>query len=83
MGANPTEAKVVAIATSVFVPNLETQLQQIRALEPPKDDRDEIATLEKGLDAAIRKLKADPALLAERPTPVRSPPSTPRRSPMA
>lgn len=63
-GSSPTAAQVKALATSVFIPNLEGQLKSLRALKPPKADKATVKSLLDGLETAIGKLKADPSQLA-------------------
>jgi hypothetical protein len=63
LGSSPTEAEVTTFLTGTLLPNIEGQLKDLRALEPPKDDKDTINAIYDALEADVAKAKADPATL--------------------
>jgi len=76
LGANPSIEQVKAAYADTLIPALRDEIDQLKALKPPKADRDEVAKmfsdLSTGVDqasAAIQglKTKADLTALAEPP----------------
>src|SRR5262245_47560234 len=61
----PTEAEVRAFGENVIFPNVEEMLDQLRALSPPKEDEEQVDQILDEAQAALDKVKADPALLAQ------------------
>ena len=60
---HPTQAQFASFAATTYVPNIQSQIDQIRALGAPPGDQ---ATVTKILDTAqadLNKVKSDPALL--------------------
>jgi hypothetical protein len=59
----PSQAQFASFAAATYVPNIQSQIDQIRALGAPSGDE---ATVTKILDTAqtdLNKVKSDPALL--------------------
>jgi hypothetical protein len=63
LGSSPSEADVTAFLTGKLLPNIEGQLTKLKALEPPKADKDTINAMLNSLESSIAKAKADPATL--------------------
>jgi len=61
---SPTPEQLSTVVTSVVLPQLDTQLAALRALEKPKDDADEIDAIYAALEKGIAAGKADPTTLA-------------------
>jgi hypothetical protein len=61
---SPTPEQLTTIASSIVLPQLETQVASLKALEKPKDDADAIDAIYSELDKGIAAAKADPSVLA-------------------
>ena len=62
-GGQPTAADVEQFANAVLVPNLQDQVDQLRALTPPEGDEDQINAMIDDLDSAASQVEDDPSLL--------------------
>ena len=60
----PTAEQLTAFAT-VAVPNIKQQIEDVAALEPPRNLRAKVKKLVKTARAAVAKVEADPSLLAD------------------
>ena len=60
---NPTQAETTAFAKSVVVPTVQRELDQLRALSPPKGDEARVKEILDKSQAAVAKVRANPALL--------------------
>jgi hypothetical protein len=56
---NPTEAEITKAVDDVLVPELTTELEKLRDLEPPADDKDEIDSMLDSLEKAIADIDKD------------------------
>jgi hypothetical protein len=62
--ADPNDAEAVkAFVTATLIPNVEGQVKELRALDKPKDDADEIDAIYDAVEAGVAKGKSDPASL--------------------
>jgi hypothetical protein len=68
-GDDPSEKQIKDFGLQIFIPNLEGQVAELRALKPPKGDDDTVKliwdTAQKGLD----RLKKDPEEFVREGTP--------------
>ncbi|MFA4928386.1 MAG: hypothetical protein WC558_07710 [Patulibacter sp.] len=60
---DPTPEQLQVIATSTIIPGLEKQVGDLKALDKPKDDEEEIDAIYAALDTAINAGKEDPSTL--------------------
>jgi hypothetical protein len=60
---NPTKAEVVTFAKTVVLPTVQDEVDELRALSPPKEDEARIDEILDKAQAALDKLRANPALL--------------------
>jgi hypothetical protein len=63
-GGRPTPAQIKAFATGTLIPNVEAQIKDLRALKAPKEDADKFSALYDEADAALERIKGNPALVA-------------------
>jgi hypothetical protein len=56
-----TEDEVLELVTSTMVPELKSQAEDLRELEPPAEDADSYEAMLDALDAGIEKVEADPS----------------------
>jgi hypothetical protein len=64
LGNQPSQAQITTFVTSTFAPDIQSQIDGLRALSAPSGDQ---ATVSKMLDVAqtdLNKIKSNPALLA-------------------
>jgi hypothetical protein len=64
LGANPSRAKVVAAVEKRFVPAIQAQITEIRALAVQTADKNQLTSILNLAQADLNKLKADPTLIA-------------------
>jgi|SRR4051794_7026166 hypothetical protein len=69
LGESPTQAQIEAFATGTLIPSVSNQLKELRALDTPEGDADTLSALYDDADAALAKIKADPALVAAKSDP--------------
>lgn len=62
--SQPTKQDIAKFAEEEAIPAVESQLSDLRALEPPKADKAEVDKILATADAALKKAKADPAVFA-------------------
>jgi hypothetical protein len=60
--AQPTPAQFAAFAKSTLIPTISGEIDDLKALKAPKDDADELSQLYDDAEAALDKIKANPAL---------------------
>ena len=60
---HPTQKETIAFAKQTVVPTVQNQLDQIRALKPPKDDEAQVKKILDLSQVAVDKVSANPALL--------------------
>lgn len=63
LGKNPTKAQFESFTTDKLIPSIESQASQIRALDEPSADQDQVNAILDEVDAALAKVKADPTLI--------------------
>jgi hypothetical protein len=63
LGKHPTKAQFTSFTTDTLIPSIESQASQIRALKEPSADEDQVNAILDEVDAAVAKLKANPALI--------------------
>jgi hypothetical protein len=59
----PTAKETIAFARNVALPTTQSELDQLRALRPPKDDEATVKTLIDKAQAAVDLVSRDPSLL--------------------
>jgi hypothetical protein len=59
----PTAKETIAFARNVALPTTQSELDHLRALRPPKDDRATVKTLIDKAQAAVDRVSNDPSLL--------------------
>lgn len=60
---NPTEQETDAFASEIVVPNVQEQIDQLRALSPPKGDGAQVKAILDRAQLAVDEVKANPRLL--------------------
>ena len=63
--AQPSVDQVKSFARDVVAPTLQRQVDELRALDPPKGDGDTVDEIYDAADEGIAQLEKDPDLLAE------------------
>jgi hypothetical protein len=63
--SRPSQAQLVAFARSTVIPNIQSQISQVRKLKPPSGDRKTVDGILASAQAALDKVKANPALVAQ------------------
>jgi hypothetical protein len=64
LGGQPTEAQIAAFVTSSFAPNIQSQIDGLRALAAPSGEQATVANMLNVAQADLNKIKSNPALLA-------------------
>jgi hypothetical protein len=64
LGKNPTQAQVTALVSNTLVPNIQGQIDGIKALGAPAGDEATVAKLISLAQADLNKLKADPSQIS-------------------
>lgn len=59
----PSTAQGVEVSETVLIPNIENQAEEIRALEAPSGNEEEISAMLDSLDEGIEEAEADPEAL--------------------
>jgi len=59
--AQPTQQELATFASDTVVPNLQGQLDDLRALTPPEGDSETTSAIYVSLEEAVNALEADPA----------------------
>ena len=62
-GAQPSNDQIEQFATDVLIPNIQSQLDGIRALTPPEDIADDVTTLLDDANEALDEIRDDPSLV--------------------
>jgi hypothetical protein len=63
LGKNPSQAQLTAFATSTVIPNIQTQIDQVKALGAPSGDEATVSNFLGLAQADLNKLKSDPTIL--------------------
>jgi hypothetical protein len=66
--ANPTEAEVMTAVEDVVVPSLRGQVEELRELDPPEADSEEIEAMLDALEKATEAAEADPEAVLDEGT---------------
>jgi hypothetical protein len=64
LASHPSQAQVVAIVQSAYLPSIEAQITAIKALGVPPGEQATITKMLRLAEADLNKLKANPALVA-------------------
>ena len=64
-GRRPSDREIEDFVTSTAVPNLREQLEELRALTPPRDDSQRVAAIYDAAERAVDGLESDPQLFAD------------------
>jgi hypothetical protein len=64
LASHPSRVQVVAIVQNTYVPSIEAQITQIRALGVPQGEQGVITKMLKLAEADLNKLRRNPALVA-------------------
>jgi hypothetical protein len=56
----PSQAQQAELSETILVPNVTNQAEEIRALEAPSGDEDEISAMLDSLDEGVEEVEADP-----------------------
>jgi hypothetical protein len=64
-----TEEDSAQFITETVVPSIQSQVDQIKALDPPSGDEDQIAAITDGAEAAIAQVNEDPSLASSGTSP--------------
>lgn len=62
LASHPSPAQAAHIVTGTFIPEIKSQLSQIRAIGTPANSRATIATMDRLLAGDIARIERDPAL---------------------
>lgn len=61
----PSQEELTAFATETVIPNVQSQVDQIKALDEPSADADQVNAITDSAQADIDKMKADPSLVTD------------------
>jgi hypothetical protein len=64
LGSHPSQAQITAFATSTFVPDIQSQIDGIRALAAPSAEQASVAKMLDVAQTELDQVKSNPALLA-------------------
>jgi hypothetical protein len=64
-GQKPSQAEQDKFVTDTVIPNIQSQIDQIKALTPPSGDEDQVNAVTAAAQSALDKAKADPSLLIQ------------------
>jgi hypothetical protein len=59
-GSRPSNAQITKFMTQTVIPGTQKQVDDIKALDPPKGDEDKVKAITNAADDAIAKTKANP-----------------------
>jgi hypothetical protein len=62
---SPSESEIKSFVTETLVPNVQGQIDQIRALGIPEADQDEINSILDDAEADVNKVKDDPSIIVQ------------------
>lgn len=63
LGQNPTQAQLMAFATGAVIPDIQTQIDQVKALGAPSGDEATVSNFFGLAQADLNKVKSDPSIL--------------------
>lgn len=61
----PSQADLDKFATSTLIPNIQQQIDGLKALPPPSGDEDQVNAILSAAQSALDKAKQDPSLLTQ------------------
>ncbi len=64
LGKQPTKAQIQSYATSTAIPNIQSQIDQVRALGAPAGDQAKVSAMLATAQADLNKIKSNPDLIA-------------------
>ncbi len=62
-GSEPTEAEISSFATDTLVPNIQGQIDDLRALPAPEGDEDTLTGIYDEAELALQDINEDPTLI--------------------
>jgi len=62
---SPSQAKQERFVADTLIPNIQQQIDGIKALPPPSGDDDQVAAITDAVQSALEEAKADPFLLTD------------------
>lgn len=62
----PSKAETEKFTTETAIPNIQSQIDGVRALTPPEGDEDQVNEITDSAQAALDEMKQDPSLLTQR-----------------
>jgi hypothetical protein len=65
LGKNPTAAQTSSYITNTLIPNIQSQIDQVRALGAPSGDEAKVNSMLDMAQADLDKIKSNPALLQQ------------------
>jgi hypothetical protein len=57
---NPSQEQIVQFTEDEVIPNIESQLEDLRALTPPEGEEENVAAIYDALEQGLEELKQDP-----------------------
>jgi hypothetical protein len=63
LGKNPTQAEISNYTTNTLIPNVQAQIDQVKALGAPSGDEAKVNSMLALAQADLNKIKANPALI--------------------
>jgi hypothetical protein len=66
LGQNPTQAQLTAYATATVIPNIQSQIDQVKALGAPSGDEATVSNFLGLAQADLNTVKSDPTILFTR-----------------
>jgi hypothetical protein len=64
LGNQPSKAQITTFVTTTFAPNIQTQIDGLRALTAPSSDQTTVLNILDAAQTDLNKIKSNPALLA-------------------
>jgi hypothetical protein len=64
-GDRPSQQALEQFATDTLIPNIQKQVNDIRALEPPEEDESQVDAILNSAQTSIDELKADPSKITD------------------
>ena len=65
LGGNPSDAEIQSFIDETVAPNVENQLDQIRALGIPEGDEAQVNAILDAAQEAVDKIKSDPSVITD------------------
>jgi hypothetical protein len=68
----PTKAQKTELVDAVFIPNIQSQIDSIRALGAPSGEEQQVTSALETAEEALNKVKADPEIAFGQPSPFKA-----------